>query len=53
MKENGISIHPLSVRLPMPLQRKVRLEAKAEGLPVASVIRRIILRHYAAMKGAA
>lgn len=38
--------HPIPVRIPELLQRKVRREAKHEGLSSSAVIRRIIIRHY-------
>lgn len=52
MKAAVPSTYPINVRLPQSIQTKVRHEARDEGLSLSAVIRRIIIRHYAARKAA-
>jgi len=41
--------YPINVRIPdRVIQQKIRRDAKEEGLSLSAIIRRIVIRHYAA-----
>jgi hypothetical protein len=41
--------YPINVRIPdRMIQQKIRRDAKEEGLSLSAIIRRIVIRHYAA-----
>ena len=52
MRKSAISptTYPINVRIPdSEIQSKIRRDAKAEGLSLSAIIRRIVIRHYAAL----